>query len=132
MNIHQLQQKLSELTKDLFYMSESDYPFEIQTWQNVTSDDIKKHIAGLKDYGGVFETLPAHDFFKKIIDNLSNSGEEVLVQIAKRYEKLYDFLKGNSDTVKIWRCGRIEIDIYIVILKANQPTTVLRTTSIET
>lgn len=132
MNTNQLEQKLKDLTQGLFYMSESDYPYEVQYWGKVGEGEIKKHIAAIKDYGENITAVSAEEFFNKIITNLNLSGDEALAAMSQQYRHLFDFIKQNSSQLKVWRCGKIEIDIYITMLTESGKTLALKTVSIET
>jgi hypothetical protein len=132
MNVEKLKEKITLLTKDLLFSSESDYPFEILFWKEVSKQNVRAYISTFKDYGDLISENSAHDFFKKIIYNLKNSGDDAVMPIADRYENLYDFMKENTTALAVWRCGRIEIDIYITMEVSTGGMMVLKTISVET
>lgn len=132
MNTSQFSQQLTGLIKGLYYMSESDYPFEILNWGSIEKNELRKHISNIKDYGDMIENLSSNDFFNKIISNLKASGDESSIAMAKQYEKLFDVINRKTNQLKVWRCGRIEVDIYITMELQCGETLALKTVSIET
>ena len=71
MNVEKLKEKITLLTKDLLFSSESDYPFEILFWKEVSKQNVRAYISTFKDYGDLISENSAHDFFKKIIYTLN-------------------------------------------------------------
>lgn len=132
MEINAFNKQLSKLTEGLFYMSESDYPFEVIQLKNTAPEKIKKEIIELYPPDSPIENLKADDFFNKLIQGYLASGDDTLISMAKSYDKLYSFISNHASEVSVIRCGRIEVGIYIVILLKNGGVTVLKTTSIET
>jgi hypothetical protein len=132
MEISAFKNQLTKLTDGLFYMSESDYPFEFIELNNNNPEEIKKEIIELHPPDSPVETVKADDFFNKLIHSYLASGDDFLISTAKNYDKLYSFISNHATEVNIIRCGRIEVGIYIVIYLKREGVTVLKTTSIET
>jgi cystathionine beta-lyase family protein involved in aluminum resistance len=123
---------LAELTDQLLYSSETDYPFGIIEWNKKNLEEIKKTIIELYPADTSISTISGTEFFNSYIHNLEMSGDEVMIAIADRYKKLQSFIGINSNNFTVWKCGRIEIDIYITIETNDANIIVLKTTSIET
>lgn len=132
MDITSFKKNLSALADQLYFSSESDYPFEILDWGNISDNDIQKQI--LVKHPGVAgtESLAASTFFGKCIRNAQASGDEQMKVVASRYEKLQAFIQENAASVEVLRCGKIEVGVYIVMRTKKNEVVVLRTTSIET
>jgi hypothetical protein len=132
MEITAFKNQLTKFTDGLFYMSESDYPFEFIDLNNTNPEEINNEIIALHPPDSPIETLNADDFFNKLIQAYLASGDDFLISTAKKYDKLYSFISNHATEVNIIRCGRIEVGIYIVIYLKKGGVTVLKTTSIET
>ena len=132
MNENEIIQKLKTLTADLYFMSESDYPFEVFNWGIKNDEEIKQRILSMHNADDRIITIKTSDFFEKIIYNFKNSEESLSLSIAKRYEFLYDFIKTNEFETVVYKCGVIEIDVYILIVLSSKIVVGLKTISVET
>ena len=132
MDTTKFKKQLNVLTSHLLYSSESDYPFELLDWGKVEPDKIKLAIAAKHPAGSTLEAVPAKDFFSRYIHRQEMSDDEAMKDIAGRYKKLESFLLANAVDLIVWRCGRIEIGVYIVISLKNGHVLALKTTAIET
>ena len=120
---------LAELSKDLLYSSESDYPFEILDWGKKDPQSLKAMMATLP---APVETVAVSDFFNRYIQKQEMSGDDIMKASGRRFNKLQSFIVSNSADVTVWRSGRIEVGIYIVITAKDGQVLVLKTISIET
>jgi len=125
-------QSLAKQTDHLYFMSESEYPFEVLDWGKLTTDEIKAAVAGSYPPGAPIENIPAGAFFQKTIRNFQLSEDEQMKTIARRYKELETFISSNSSGATVWRCGKIEVGVFIVITAKDGTVIVLKTTSIET
>ena len=132
MDTTKMKKQLSLLTSDLWYSSESDYPFELMDWGKMAPAAIRSAVAAKHSPGSAIETVPAKDFFSRYIRRQEMSDDEAMKAIAQRYKKLESFLLANAADITVWRCGRIEIGVYIVISLKNGHVLALKTTAIET
>jgi Nuclease A inhibitor-like protein len=121
-----LKKNLAELTHDLLYSSESDYPFEIIDWENKKPAELKATLAS------PVNEISAENFFSRYINILQTSDDAVRQADAPRYKKLKDFIISNAASVTVWRSGKIEVAIYIVITAKDDHLLALKTTSVET
>ncbi len=132
MNENEIVQKLKTLTTELYFMSESDYPFEVFNWGILNDEEIKCKILSTHNPDSTLIALKTSDLFEKIIRNLKITEESVSISIAKRYELLFDFIKTNEFETRVYKCGGIEIDVYILIVMPSKIVLGLKTISIET
>jgi hypothetical protein len=129
--LERLCQRLRQATVDLLWMSESDYPFEVVTWERgselnpqalfpeVTSDEI------------AVETVTLTDFFAPAIAIEDWYEAEELAQVD-RYKELLHAIESNLTEVQVFRVGEIEITIYIVGKTADGDLAGLKTQAVET
>ena len=129
MDTASFKKKLIESTRLLLYSSESDYPFELLDLGKKESKQLQSYIASLP---APVEHISARDFFNKYINILEKNGDKEMKKIAERYKKLQNFLSTNASDVSVWRSGKIQVGIYILISTREGLTFVLKTTSIET
>jgi Nuclease A inhibitor-like protein len=122
---------LRQATVDLLWMSESDYPFEVVTWEReiemtptalfpeVTSDEI--HV----------ETMTLTDFFAPAIAIEDWYEAEELARVD-RYKELLQAIESNLTEVQVFRVGEVEITIYIVGKTTDGNLVGLKTHAVET
>lgn len=132
MDTQTFKKSLVELTDQLLYSSESDYPFEILNWNKKSVEEVKQAITAEHAADSPITSMSCSDFFNKIIRNLENSGNDVMLSVAERYKRLKSFLTTNSKDVSVLRCGNIQVGVYIVAQTNGGEIVVLKTTSIET
>jgi hypothetical protein len=129
--LERLCQRLRQATVDLLWMSESDYPFEVVTWERgselnpqalfpeVTSDEIAVEIVTLTDFFA--PAIAIEDWYEA----------EELAQVD-RYKELLHAIESNLTEVQVFRVGEIEITIYIVGKTADGDLVGLKTQAVET
>ena len=127
-----IKKELGSLISGLLYYSESEYPLEWLDWGSQKPDQIKATIIARHPAGSPVEQVSTDDFFHKIIRNMNNSGDASMTAVGGRYKMLHDFIRANSSSTSVWRCGKIEIGIYVVMNTRDGHCFVLHTTSIET
>ena len=132
MTISTIKKELGQLINGLLFFSESEYPFQLLDWGSQKPDQVKAAIISRHPAGSPVEQIAADDFFHKIIRNMNNGGDENMMKIGKRYAAMQEFIHTNLSSASIWRCGKIEIGIYIVMNTKDGHCLVLHTTSIET
>lgn len=123
--------ELQTLTEGLFYISESDAPFEIvdtsnpkavqSVLDNIIADELEE------------ETRTLDDFFRNAIREEEGMDEFALAQVKKN-QALKDYIQGKcGENVHIFRLGeKPEIDIYIVGKTPENQYIILKTKAIET
>ena len=122
--------RLRQASSDLLWSSESDYPFEVVTWQqgveltptallsNLTGDD---HV----------ESIALNDLFSPII-TVENWYEDEELALVDRYKALLQTIESNLLEVQVFRVGEIEIAIYIIGKTAAGDIIGLKTYMVET
>lgn len=124
--------KLKKLSDGLLYMSESEYPFEVM--QCDLDKDILTKRGFLKLLGkpqdAEIESLSLEQFFKPITE-IQDWYEEQDITVATKFQKLLDVIKQFRN-VKVYRIGKIEIDIHILGIAPDGKIVGLSTKAIET
>lgn len=124
--------RLKDASEGLYYISETDAgitPFIGQTAQSVTKEEIMRQTKTSvdqpieeRDFAGVFERLTIfQDWF----------GEEEKTT-ADKFAALKELLEKNLKDLKVFRIGRIELDIYFVGLDSNGVLMGVKTKAVET
>ena len=129
MDTSTFKKSLAELSKNLLYSSESDYPFEILDWGKKDAASLNAMMA---TWPAPVEKVAFADFFNRYIQKQELSGDDVMKASGERLRKLQSFIANNSADVAVWRSGRIEVGIYIIITAKDGQVLVLRTISVET
>ncbi len=123
--------QLTQATTDLLWMSESDYPFEIVTWDQTTQmipTDLFRNFAAASL---AIETITLTDFFAPVLIVEDWYGAEELAQV-NRYTDLLQAIDSNLNDVRVFRIGEIEIAVYIVGKTPDGDIVGLKTHVIET
>jgi Nuclease A inhibitor-like protein len=123
--------RLQQATADLVWMSESDYPFEVITWERgiemnptalfpeVNSDEIS------------IETVTLTDFFAPAIA-IEDWYESAELAQVDRYKELLQTIESNLTDVQVFRVGEMNITIYIIGKTAAGDLIGLKTQAVET
>lgn len=127
MTIEEIIDRLQQVTKDLLWVSESDYPFEIVTWDKgieLTS------ISLFKDVGNI-ESILLKDFFAPalLVEDWYETEELATVD---RYKLLLETIESLLTQLKVFRIGSVEIDVYIVGKTPDGDVVGLKTIVVET
>ncbi len=129
-----LQAHLENLTEDLLYMSESDYPFDFVSFDG--SGDKAPSLEGLLERldlpdDTVTDQETVDQFFHWLTRDEAGMTEEERAE-AQRYRDLRQALEANLDDLAIFRIGEIEIRVYLIGRDACGRWSGLATTSVET
>ena len=124
--------ELTQATDGLLFMSESDYPFEPVRWPDQTelTPDAVRRLTG-SDESAPIETQSVNDFFRPAATEADWKNAQQLAA-ARRYQALVGWLQDNLADVRVYRIGRIQIDVYIVGRSAAGSWIGLKTRVIET
>lgn len=125
--------KISALTKDLLYYSESEYPFSVEQWDLASIDELPAKIASLTQSDLNQQRVIAHaDFFHKMT-RIVDPNDKPLIENAQKAKELYQYLQEEFKTIQVIRVeGNSVIPIFIAGLLPGGNCVVLRTTAIET
>lgn len=125
-------EKLELLTRDLYFLSESDYPFEILDWGKKNDAEIKDKILSFHENGSPLSEFDTDVFFGRIVNNFNESGDPLLKTFAEKYSTLLDFLNRNMFKTQVFKCGKVEVGVYVVLSLKDDAVVVLKTISVET
>ena len=122
---------LTDLTKDLFYISETD-----ATWQVHPLDATKPVLDQLVALANLvpaceveirdWQTFLQH---ATTVQDWMSDGEK---QTVARYQALKDYVDANLTEVQVYRLGTIEISVFVVGNTANCELIALSTQAVET
>jgi hypothetical protein len=120
-----------QVTTDLLWSSESDYPFEVFTWERGVELNSTALFSKLAKPNDSIETMTLTDLFAPVltIEDWYESDELALVN---RYTDLLHAIDSNLSDVKVFRVGEVEIAIYIVGKTPDGDVIGLKTCAIET
>jgi Nuclease A inhibitor-like protein len=104
---------LEQASEGLLYISESDYPFEVISWQTIplTPEQILAQTGHPKNTP--VQTVDFDKFFAQATQEKDWYGPEEKATVAK-YLQLVETLKGSLKEIQIYRVGETELDVYIV------------------
>jgi Nuclease A inhibitor-like protein len=105
--------RLQQATVDLLWSSESDYPFEIVTWQHGTELNPTTLFRDREQSDRAIETIPIADFFAPVL-TVEDWYEAAELKQVERYTELLHAIESHLTDVMVFRVGEVEIAIYIV------------------
>jgi Nuclease A inhibitor-like protein len=123
--------RLKQATADLLWASESDYPFEVMTWERgaeMTPTALFKELAAPNM---AIEIISLADFFAPVLTTEDWYGAEELATVD-RYANLVQTIESNLTEVQVFRLGEIEISVYIIGKTPDGHLIGLKTQAIET
>jgi len=123
---------IKSLCSGLYYMSETDaeiLPFAGGKVKKLTREKFAEEI-GVTDHSKI-EERDFDSFFKRLVEIKDWFGEEEK-KMAKRFSELRDFLIQNLSDLRVFRIGRIEIDIYVVGIDRAGKIVGFKTKAVET
>jgi Nuclease A inhibitor-like protein len=123
--------RLQQATTDLLWSSESDYPFEIVTWDRGIELNPHGLFSDLPDPNVEIVSVTLSDFFEPVLTVADWYGAAELLQVD-RYTNLLHAIDANLADVRVFRVGEIEIAIYIVGKTPNGDLVGLKTHVVET
>jgi hypothetical protein len=117
----------------LLYTSETDSPFTLMHWRSseptLTSAVFLKLID--ESPGAQVEEIGLEEFFRGLTQD-QDWHDEVAKQFVQKYRNLLIVLKQNLAELKVFRIGKVQIDIYVVGREANGDWAGIKTTAVET
>lgn len=125
-----LAERLRKVSKGLYYISETDaeiFPFVGEKAESVTPEIILKQT----EADAPVEERNFEDFFKRLTGMQNWFGEEEIAN-ANKFSALKDLLEKNLRDLKVFKIGKIEIDIYVVGLDDQNILTGIKTKAVET
>ena len=127
--------QLEAACDDLWWSSESDYPVEVVWEPDVEIDPdaavevINQWVSKLHPDDKI-EKVDLNDFFERAIAPKGWHTDEDKAQLL-RLKNLKDFLTAQLAGLQVYRCGEVEIKVYVLGL-ANSRLSGIRTIVVET
>lgn len=121
---------IKTIVKDLYYISETDseiFPFVGESATSVSADELLRQL-GRNDS---VEERQFEDFFRRLTEMQEWFGDEETAT-ANKFSELKEFLLRNLKDVKVFKVGKIEVDIYIVGLNRESVLAGVWTKAVET
>ncbi len=125
-----LSERIEETVRDLYYISETDselFPFVGEKADDVSANELLRQL-GRND---PVEERNFEDFFKRLTEYQEWFGEEE-TKTANRFSELKELLEKKLSEIKVFKVGRIEVDVYIVGLDENNVLAGVWTKAVET
>ncbi len=133
-NMNPMLETLQNASAGLLMLSESEAPFEVFEWENPTKQPLTNAIflekTNISPETKV-ETVTVQHFFRNAVVE-KDWFEESERQTAKRFQNLVSILESELTDLQVFRCGSIEIDVWIVGTSSSGNWAGLRTKLIET
>jgi hypothetical protein len=123
---------IKKIASGLYYMSETDaeiLPFTGKKAQAVSSQEILKQSGS--NLNSVIEEKDFIQFFDRLTQMQDWFGDEEKAAAAN-FNELKNLLEKNLKDLKYFKIGRIQIDIYVVGLDAENILTGIKTKAVET
>jgi Nuclease A inhibitor-like protein len=124
--------QIEKIARGLYYISETDA--EISPFRGTKAVGVTKEIL-LSQTGNApdapVEERNFEDFFKRLTKIEDWFGDEENKSAAK-FRKLKELLERNLKDLKVFKVGRIEIDIYVVGLDKEGNLAGIKTKAVET
>ncbi len=127
-----LAKQIQETTTDLYYISETDalvLPLVGQEAQSVSREAILAQTENAPD--SPIEERTFTEFFARLIEMQDWFGDEEK-KTAEKYLLLKKTLENNLRDLKVYKIGKVQIDIYVVGLDAENRLTGIKTKAVET
>ena len=124
--------QLKQASKGLFFLSETDAPFEVIHWSaqgKLTPAKLLQLTNHPPD--APLKMLAVDDFFA-IATQEEDWHDEEEGETVKRFQNLVSVLKQNLSQLQVFRVGSINVDVYIVGATPSGDRTGLSTKLVET
>ncbi|WP_437736108.1 nuclease A inhibitor family protein [Sorangium sp. So ce1335] len=104
---------LQEAAQDLLFPSESDHPLQPARWGVDASSPAALLAAEGLAADTAVEVTTVDDFFAPVLEAPEEAGEAALAA-AGRYQRLVDLLERHLTDLRVYRVGRVDIDVHVV------------------
>jgi len=128
----ELKNQLKKATENLFFISETDAeitPFFGRQAQAVTKEEILMQSQGMANV--LIEEKDFAGFFKRLTEIQDWFGDEEKAT-AQKFAELKDLLERNLRDLKVFKIGKIQIDVYVVGLDAENNLLGIKTKAVKT
>jgi hypothetical protein len=123
-------EQIKTIVKDLYYISETDsevFPFVGETATNVSADELLRQLGRIDSV----EERVFEDFYKRLTEIQEWFGDEETAT-ANKFSELKELLMKNLKDLKVFKVGKIQVDIYIVGLNSESILAGVWTKAVET
>jgi hypothetical protein len=118
----------------LFWVSETDAPFEVLHWSDIAQDRLTAAEvlcrAQLPDETPV-EVITLDDLLAPVTQSQPWHTQED-IDVVEQFQSLQTLLENVLTQIQVYRCGTVELDIYVVGHTQALGWLALRTTAVET
>lgn len=129
---NKLLEQLESLTEDLFYTSETDAAIKAFIGGkagSVTPAEILKQTKTALNAPTI--EMGFTEFFSNLTEMQDWFGEEE-TELARKFNALKKFLEQNLKDLKVFKIGKIELEIYVVGLDSENIVAGIKTKAVET
>ncbi|MBW4562309.1 MAG: nuclease A inhibitor family protein [Mojavia pulchra JT2-VF2] len=127
-------EKLKQASDNLLMLSESEYPFEVFLWAGQTQETLTNQkllqLTGHQQDTPV-ETVDLDYFFRNCAQE-KDWYDETQIENVQKFQSLVKALKDNLTNIKVYRLGKVNIDVYIVGQTPSKELAVISTKVVET
>lgn len=113
---NEITEKLKQASDGLLMMSESEYPFEAFLWSNQAQEPITaQKLLQLTGHpqDSPIEEVELEDFFRNCAFE-QEWHNELQKSDVNKFQTLVESLKENLKSIKVYRIGTRNIDVYII------------------
>ncbi|MBA2493292.1 MAG: nuclease A inhibitor family protein [Acidobacteria bacterium] len=131
-NNKELARQIKKVSEDLYYISETDaeiFPFIGNKAEAITGKEVLKQIKSSAETP--VEERDFTEFFAYLTQIQDWFGNEEKTT-AQKFSNLKDLLEKNLKNLKVFKVGKIQLDIYVVGLDAESNLMGIQTKAVET
>lgn len=125
--------QLTKASENLYYISETDAPWEVFTIESEAQEDLLSALkkAFSKTNDSAFEEISFENFFEKLtkVQEWFGSAE---IDDTRKYLKVKELLEKNLTELKVYRFGRIRVEIFVAGKDFAEKIVVMKTEAVET
>lgn len=123
---------IADACRGLIYVSETDSPLEPVSFGVADGEKPSDYLAAMgKSADELFEEVPADEFFQRLT-RIEEWYTEAERDRARRFKTLFQLMNDNLSGIRIFRFGRIRVDIFIVGRAKSGRLIGVRTFAVET
>lgn len=128
----ELKRQIEKASEGLYFISETDaeiLPFFGKQAENVTKEEILSQTESAANT--LVEERNFTEFFARLTEIQDWFGDEEKVT-AQRFADLEDLLKKNLRDLKVFKVGKVELEVFVVGLDAENNLLGIKTKAVET
>lgn len=124
--------QLKQASESLFFLSETDAPFEVISWQTQEELTPAKLLQLMNHPPDAPLAIVSVDEFFDVAHAEEDWHDEEERETVQRFQNLVNILKQNLSQLQVYRVGSVEIDAYIVGVRDGGEWAGLSTKLVET